>query len=384
VKVCILTHSFPPAQGAAERYISDLSQELRRLGIEVTVLAAAYDPDLPLEEEREGIRVYRSPVRAPPGFHNIGFLLQLLPRLKEVHGRERFDLLHSEHVFPVWQAGRFAKENRIPHLAVIEGISRVSLYSKFVCLTHRLVLPRAHYDLLVAWSRFLVEEFFQRWGLDDGRVRIVPGAVDTRFFYPREPPGDLRKRLSPDGKTILFTAKPLGKTNVLGLSYVLEAMVQVLREYPECRLIIGGDGRKKRDLEALARRLGIRDSVAFVGWISQERMPEYYAASDIVIDSITYRHAGSVTVLESLASGRPNVLTRIECLPGEESIPSEEVAVLVRPKDPEDMARGILELLQDPERGRRLGERGWRLVRDRFSMERVAREYQRLYEELLK
>ncbi|MBU2560605.1 glycosyltransferase family 4 protein, partial [archaeon] len=155
------------------------------------------------------------------------------------------------------------------------------------------------------------------------------------------------------------------------------------RENKTCKLIIGGDGRRKKDAEKLAIDLGLQDHIKFIGWIKQDDIPAYYAASDVVVNSIIYRHAGSVKVLESLSSGKPNVLCNIESLPGENSFPTEYIAMLVKPKDAHDMARGILALLNDEELGKRLGNNAWNFIRDNFSIENIAKDYKKLYEELV-
>jgi glycosyltransferase involved in cell wall biosynthesis len=385
MKVCILSHSFSPAQGAAELYMGNLAEELAKNGLEVVVITNAYDAALPTFEEHGNLKIYRFSNRFPPAFQNYGFMLGLGPVLKKVHEKERFDLLHTEHVFPMPSAGKFAKKNKIPHIVVIEGISRVSPYSKLVHLTHKFILPRAHFDILVAWSRFLVEEFFKKWGMSEDKIRIIPGALDLNKFNPNidgsKVRGDL---LDPDTEKLIFTVTPMNHSNFIGLAYIVKAMQDVVRENKTCKLIIGGDGRRKKDAEKLVRDMGLQQHVKFIGWIQQERIPEYYAASDIVVNSTVYRHAGSVKVLESLSSGKPNVLCNIESLPGEDSFPTKDIAMLVKPKDAHDMARGILEVLNDEERGKRLGSNAWNFIMDTFSIENIARDYKKVYEELVK
>ena len=120
-----------------------------------------------------------------------------------------------------------------------------------------------------------------------------------------------------------------------------------------------------------------------MGWIQQDDIPAYYAAADIVVNSTVYRHAGSVKVLESLSSGKPNVLCNIESLPGENSFPTEDIAVLVKPEDEHDMAHGMLKLLNDEELGKRLGNNAWNFIKDNFSIESIAKDYEKLYRELV-
>lgn len=383
MKVCILSHCFPPSQGAAELYIGDLARELSKLGLELTVVTVAYDPRVPTFEEKSGIKIHRLSNGFPLAFKNFGFMFNVNSFLEKVWEKENFDVLHSEHIFPIPRGGGFAEKKGIPHVAVIEGISRLSLYSKFVYLAHRYCLPRSSFRVLVSWSRFLIDEFFNKWGINEGKIRIIPGAIDVRKFNPYVNGSKIREALvgEKDSK-VIFTAKPLNHTNALGMTYIIRAMKNVLEEHGESLLIIAGDGRKKEELQRLALNMGLGERVRFIGWVPQEDLPRYYAASDIVVDSIIYRHAGSVTVLESLASGKPNVLCDIECLPGENSFPSSDIAVLVKPRDAQAMAKGIIKLLEDEKYGKKLGRNAWNFIARDFSIDRVAFEYKRLYEEI--
>jgi glycosyltransferase involved in cell wall biosynthesis len=383
MKVCIASHCFPPSQGAAELYIGNLSKELSKLGLEVTVVTAANDPKAPVFEERDRLKVYRFNTRFPGAFKNFGFMFNVSSFLDKIWEKERFDILHSEHIFPIPKGGRFAEKKGIPHVAVIEGVSRVSLYSKLVYLAHRYHLPRSSFSVLVAWSRFLVKEFFNKWGIDEEKIKVIPGAIDVTKFNPYVDGSRVREALlEGEDSKVIFTAKPLNHTNALGIAYIIRAMKLVVEEHDDCLLVIAGDGRRKNELQKLALKAGLGGRVRFLGWVSQEELPCYYAASDVVVDSITYSHAGSITVLESLASGKPNVLCNIECLPGENSFPSEEIAVLVKPGDSQAMAAGIIRLLEDEKLGKKIGRNAWNFISRNFSIDRIAFKYKKLYEVL--
>ena len=383
MRVCIASHCFPPTQGAAQLYIGGLARKLARQGIKVRVATVAFSQNAPATEEMDGVIVHRIPNPLPYNFKNFGFMGNVSTLLGRIWEEEPFDVLHSEHVFPLPSGGVFAARKGIPHVGVIEGISRVSLYSKLVYLTHRYYLPRSRYTTLVGWSRFLVERYFKKWGIHEDKVRVIPGAVDIRQFNPQVDGSRIRRALLGGRHSkIVLTAKPLYHTNALGIRYVLKAMKEVVRKHRDAVLIVAGDGRKKKELQGLARSLGLGEHARFIGWVPQHELPRYYAAADVIVDSIVYSHAGSVTVMESLASGRPNVLCDIECLPGEESFPSRDIAVLVRPMDPVSMAEGIVRLLEDQGHGRAIGRSAWKYVSRNFSMDTVASRYRELYEEL--
>lgn len=388
MKICILTHCFPPTEGAAETYIWNLANELAKLKMEIVIITLRPPGPYPMVENYNNLKVYRFSLKFPftiKGnllFRNFGFMFQLRQKLEEVYEKEKFDILHSEHIFPVPSASRFSKNKKIPHVVAVEGISKESLYSKFVYLSYRTILPKSNFDVLVAWSRFLVE-YIKKWEIDTSRIRIIPGGIDTKLFNPSHDGTALREKLMDHEGKLIFTAKPMYKTNALGLAYIIKAMRHVSREYPNCRLIIGGEGRKRKDLEKLTANLNLQKYIKFLGWIPQKDLPQYYAAADVIVNSIIYKHAGSVTLLESLASGKPNVLCDIDSLPGENSFPKRNIAMPVKPRDEKDMARGIITLLEDENLGRKLGENAWKFVKENFSIEKIALQYKNLYEGLV-
>ena len=98
MKVCILSHCYPPSQGAAELYIGNLANELTKLGFEIVVITNAYDSTLPAFEEQENVKIYRFSNRFPPAFHNYGFMLGLGPTLKNVYENTQEVTLRSLEV----------------------------------------------------------------------------------------------------------------------------------------------------------------------------------------------------------------------------------------------------------------------------------------------
>lgn len=384
MKVCILTHDFLPGQGAAPRYIGDLVDELLKLKIEIVVITLATNPNVPLYEKKGRLTVYRFRVNWHPYLWNFEYMIRLRPILDYVYEKEKFNIIHSEHVFPVPIAGWFSKKYKIPHVVVIEGITKVTPYSKLVCLVHRLILPHSNYDILVAWSKFIIEEYFKKWGMKTKNIEIIPGAVDTKKYNPSISGREIKKRLVSRGEKLIFTAKPLYASNALGIACAIRAIKKVIEKYKNCKLIIAGEGRKKKSLEKIVQNLKLEKYVKFIGWVNQNEIPNYYAAADIVIDSINFSHPGSITVLESLASGKPLVISKTECLPGKNNIPSSDIAIVVKRGNYKDMASGILKLLKNKKLGEKIGRNAWNFVKNNFSIEKIARKYKKLYEDLMR
>jgi hypothetical protein len=78
---------------------------------------------------------------------------------------------------------------------------------------------------------------------------------------------------------------------------------------------------------------------------------------------------------------RPLVVTRVGGLV--DTVRDGETGLVVNPSSPEDLARGILEMLRDPERARALGKAGRKLILERFTLGRTARDLSQLYQRLI-
>ena len=382
MKVCFVTHSYPPGETAANVYNKNFVDGLINKGYEVVVVTITGLNDLPLIEKSKNLTVYRFPLRLNYSWHFFEVMTKPLAILRKIYDKEGFDLIHTEHVFPVPYVGVFAEKNKIPHVVTIEGMSRLSPYSKFLFQIHRNVLPYAHYDTLVSWSRMMVDEYFSKWGIEEDKIKVIPGAVDIKSFNPFVNGNGIRPDLSSKDKVIIM-AKPMYLTNAIGMAYVIKAMKIVSREYRDCELIVCGDGRMKNNLIGLMNKMNLDNFVRFIGWIPQKTIPIYYNASDVITDSIIYKHAGSITVLESLSCGKPNVLTDIECLPGEHNKPNKNIAMLSKPRSIESMAVNIIKLLNDKTLGKKLSRNAWNLIKRNFTVEKIVKMYNKVYTNLV-
>ncbi len=382
MKICFLTHAFPPAETAAASYSNDFVNELVDNGFEVVVVTTRRNGSAKAVEKRGGLSVYRTNLELPIFADYFEFMTKVSPVIENIHKKEDFELMHSEHLFPAPSAGLFAKKQKIPHVLTIEGVSNVSLYSKMLFQLHKFLLPRMHFDVLASWGRYILDKYFLKWGIEESKCMVIPGAVDTKRFSPNVDGKTVRERLV-DAEKIIFTAKPMYLTNALGIAHIIRAMEIVSKENFDCKLVIGGTGRMLNKLQNLTDKLNLNGTVKFIGWVPQKQMPNYYRAADIIVDSFIFSHPGSVTVLESLASGTPNVLTEIECLPGENNVPTLDIAMLAKRADHESIAQGILNLIEDKALGKKLGKNARTLVEKEFSVKKVTDSYINLYNELM-
>ena len=117
----------------------------------------------------------------------------------------------------------------------------------------------------------------------------------------------------------------------------------------------------------------------FPGRVSDEEVPQYYAASDCFV---TYSYAGEgfgLTLAEAMACGTPVVCSS---LPAYQEVVGTN-AILVSPNDPEELTNKLRIILKDPALRVRLGKNGVKHVQTHFSWEKAARQHIIVYENVI-
>ncbi|MGE3269539.1 MAG: glycosyltransferase family 4 protein [Chloroflexota bacterium] len=157
----------------------------------------------------------------------------------------------------------------------------------------------------------------------------------------------------------------------------LEAAAAIRAARPDTTFLIIGDGERRAELESLAQHLGVADVTQFLGWRADMR--DVYADLDVV--TLCSNNEGSpVALIEALAAGRPVVSTRVGGVPN--VVQHDESGLLVPPRDPAAFAEAVQALLNDPERGARMGLAGRAEVFPKHSSGRLVQDIERLYLQL--
>ena len=291
--------------------------------------------------------------------------------------RERIDVLHTHTAIAANVlsriAGRLAGVRVVSHVHIANYLppnpARAALMRSLDNVTARLA------DRVVAVSEATKEALVEQ-GYPDGSIEVVPNGIQLVADDDRLG----RQRLAefgigPDERVIgeigrLCDVK--GQRDLLAAAAQLDGVRVVL---------IGHDleqgGRYRDLLEREARSLGLEGRVTFTGHRSDARA--LLAGLDVFVLP-SWVEGMPIVVLEAMAAGKPVVATAVGGTP--ELVVDGETGVLVPPRDPEALARALTELLDEPERARRLGEAGRARVRERFSEDAMTRRILEVYDEL--
>ncbi len=211
--------------------------------------------------------------------------------------------------------------------------------------------------------------------ISSGKYYIVHSTVNVSDFPFRSQRGDC-EFLDINGSSIVGSVARLSRQK--GQVYLLRAFAWVLDRFPDAHLLMVGDGPLRTQLVEEVQRLGIADHVTFTGRRSD--VPCILQCLDVFAMSSLWEGCGTAP-LEAMSVGVPVVLTPVGGVP--EMVIPDETGLLVPPKDPEALASGIVNILDDPASARTRALAARKRVEEHFSAEAAAAKTMSLYEELL-
>ena len=208
-------------------------------------------------------------------------------------------------------------------------------------------------------------------------VRIYNSISTDRFQVPRD--GRLRKELRcPAGTKLIGMVANLSKWK--GPEFFVQAARKVVNEMPATRFVVAGeiDQAIEKQLLCLVEELSLQNHFFFLGF--REDVPEILADLDVFVLS-SLSEGLPLSVLEAMAAARPVVVTRSGG--PQEFVEDGRTGFLVPPADADVLAARIVDLLRDSVRAAAMGRDARARVYRDFTLEKMVREYERLYLRLL-
>ncbi|MCE7948230.1 MAG: glycosyltransferase family 1 protein [Chloroflexi bacterium CFX4] len=374
--------------GGIASYTYALSQALLRRGWQVSVIAKGTQH---AHSHLDGIQVFHAP------FGNLSWYLYRL-------GLFRKTLFHVIRELEWSRSIRCAVE-RLPSTPdLIEGCETGNLFlhslnipfvvrlhgESFVFRKH--THQPIHLDLRLARRlefRFLRQagavsspsaaqgrEMAVDLGWQPERIRVIPNPVAAHFVQQ----GDRAFVSSQQALDVLYVGR---LSREKGVTVLLESVPHVARQLPEVHYNIVGRLHNSMTAEQLSAQIaatGYEANIALIGHVVWREMAAWYARAALFVQPSFYETFG-IACLEAMCFRLPVVAARVGGLP--EVVEDGVTGILVPPNDPQALGEAILSLLRDPEKRRRMGERGREKVLAEFTAERVADLSEAFYREAL-
>jgi glycogen(starch) synthase len=226
--------------------------------------------------------------------------------------------------------------------SLVEGASLLEVAAKR--WIERRVYHRASH--LIALSTAFATKLESQFRIPRERIRVVPGGVDIDRFAPTMSRAEARSRLNwPTDRPIIVTVRRL--VTRMGLANFIDAVNIAKRDNPDLLVHICGSGKLRDILTAQINSMGLQHTVKLLGYIEEAKLPLAYRAADFsAVPSLKYEGFG-LAAAESLASGTPVLVTRVDGLP--EVIDDLSEALIVQPGSIVAMADRLSRILRGTE-----------------------------------
>jgi glycogen(starch) synthase len=414
MKIALLVYEYPPKiVGGLGTYAAEITRKFVLLGHDVTVFTMNDDKgSLPTRELLRGIEIHR-PVHIDVSDslpdvvaedirkwgRGIQFFSKILmynylsasKMINELVRRDdfKYDLVVAHDWLSVIAGISIKKELGIPlvfHVHSNERGRTLGNGSEVVSSIERRGAQMA--DFVVTVSYAMQDELIQA-GFPADKIQVCYNGVDPEKYKPEriseEKMMEVKQRygLGNDDLMVLFIGRLVW---IKGVDKLIRAMPNVLEKVPNAKLVIVGLGDMRDYLERLVHNLNLQDAVKFrFEFIPEEERIAHYATCDVAVYPSLYEPFGIVT-LEAMSMEKPVVVGAAGVSGMREIVVTsgpDQCGFHINPNDPMDIAWGIVNAIQDPEKKVQFGRNGRKRVLERFTWEQAAERTIQIYTELL-
>ncbi|MDQ7095575.1 glycosyltransferase [Desulfosporosinus sp. PR] len=396
MRVLILSHMYPNAVSPLGGiFVRQQAVALSRLGVDVRVVApvpwvpgllagrgkwGGY-PAVPFWEQPDGFPVFHPRVLEFPRslffeYYPTTFAQGIRRVFLDQIG-QGVDLIHAHVAHPDGAAARkFAQTYNLPLVVTIHGQDfAYTLKRSHTCAESvRATLREASQVILVS-EKLRNQYGLATWADTLAKYKVVYNGVDLEdVLQPPQPEGEDTSKTGNGHRLLSVGFLRPDK----GHAVVLQALPELVHEFPDLEYRIVGAGSEGPALQTLTRELGLERHVVFLGSLPHpEAMAEMSQCAVFILPS--WKEAFGVVYLEAMAYGKPIIGTQGEGIA--EILDKTEVGIAVPPQNVPAVAAAIRELFRHPQRAQEMGVRGRELVSREFTWRFNAEKTLEVYQE---
>ena len=381
LKVLHVTPSMSPSWGGPAVVVSELTSELVRQGVECEIVTThgyrVGTGQLPARNVPVASFATELPARFWTGYS--GKLLRFL-----MDGAGRFDLVHVHEIwhFPAFIAFFAARKYKLPYVVTIHGeLSDWGLRQKALkkrlyrlCVLDRMLQGAGTIHAITNAEK----EQVLKLGFENP-VQVIPNGINPASFEVLPGPSRLLHRFPGlNGKrVILFLGRLHPKK---GLDILARSFSTVARRFEDVMLLVAGPDKfgTREHMESILRSNGVLDRTVFTGLLTGEDKLAAMSCADLFVLP-SHSDVLGIAVMEAMAARLPVVITSACEFPEV----SENGAGLVVDVNEEAVAGAIGRLLSDADLCGHMGQRGHKLVAERFTWQATADTMIDLYKGLV-
>lgn len=377
IKIAILIDVWFPVVGGGQVHVEEIAKRICKknecvVEIITSNLGIKKDPatSFTFHKKMDGLKI----IRLGPKFsfkNPIGRILYIPFTIFYLLTHD-FDIIHAQAFLPGIPGKIISLIKRKPVVFTVHGAAQKvwkemggKITFVFFKLAEKIIFFKIHYD----WQ-ITVSPDFLRFKNINRNISFIPNGVDIKKFD--------RVVVDKDKEfKIIFVGRLHPQK---GLIYLFRAVKIVQEKLRNVYIVLVGQGVLESRLKKEAEKLKMIDRLIFTGRLEGEKLIKEYKSSHLFVLPSLYE-GQPITLLEAWAAKLPVVVTNVG---GNEYFVKNGInGYIVPPKNQKELAKKILDVLSNPKR-EIMGERGYQLVKKKYSWEKVAEETYKIYLKVLK
>lgn len=308
-------------------------------------------------------------------FYQIALLFDLYLYCRE----KKIDVIYSRQSSFTFMPLIVSKYFRIPYFIEVNGLitdemkmfGASKLRIAFTKLSEKLGYKKA--VNIFAVTPGVKEEIIKLYNVPDEKIVVMGNGANIDIFRPINKEKIKKElKLDRDINYICFVGHLIAWQ---GLEYLIQAAPSILASCQDTCFLIIGDGHMKDKWIRQAQELGVNNKFIFTGNVPYQNVPLYINASDVCVAPFIKKRnmkigLSPLKIFEYLACEKPIVSSQI---PNLEFLEQQNVGILVRPEDPEELAKAIIRLVKDKKLREEMGRNGREYVVKNHSWEAIGR-----------
>lgn len=336
--------------------------------------------DLPRDEEIGNLELHLIKKIFPITIWPLNTLLNLpfnLVRVKKIIKKIKPDIIHAHYVTSYGTLSALLKFH--PLVITAWGSDILVTPKKFPPskLAIRYALSRA--DLITCDAEHMKEAIIEL-GVSPSKIKIINFGIDTRKFQPGLKDENLLKNLEISDCPIVISLRRLEPG--YSVETLIKAIPLVIKEIPDTKFLIVGEGSQEEELKRLAKDLGVAESIRFIGQVPNEELPKYIRIADVYVSTSLSDGGIASSTAEAMACELPVIIT--DTADNKKWVKDGENGFLIPVKNPEILAEKIIYLLKNKGLGKIFGKAARKIIEERNDYYKEMAKMEKSQEELTK
>jgi len=240
-------------------------------------------------------------------------------------------------------------------------------------------LSEKYVDRFIVVSDVLKNKLVQDRGIPSEKVVRIYNGIEVNEYSPQnlnKYRDKIRKEFNLNNSDVLIGA--IGRLVwQKGFEYLIQAIPQLQRRFPDVKVLIVGEGPLRKQLEALSRELGVQDQIILTGF--RNDIKEILCTIDILLIP-SLLEGFPMIILEAMAMARPIIATEIDGIT--EQILDNKTGFLIPPQDSNSISKTLINLILDDELCNKIGLNAREITQNEFSLSKMLTQTNEVYQSL--